>query len=233
MTRVDRMANLISQFAARRRAGRARRLAAMGTLLSRVNELRARRLAERPGSFNTLSLLRVENAEEVHSGFLAWLLDATESHGCGTLFADAFVGLCGLSPDLSDRYRVRTEFAGLESIIDVLVARDRDFLLFIENKVWSTEGVDQLAREYRDMSRLGDALRVPNDRRVAVFLTPAGLPPATAAGTPWRTLSYRDLAVAFTPLLAQVTIPKTRLIIEDWLNIIGSWTGVVADVDLQ
>jgi hypothetical protein len=233
MTNLDRMIGLISQFAARRAASRARRLAAMGTLLSQVNDLRARRIAERPGSFNTLSLLRVEDAEEVHSGFLAWLLDATESHGCGTLFMETFAGLCGLSVDLSDRYRVRTEFSGLESIIDVFVARDRDFLLFIENKVWSTEGIDQLAREYRDMCRRGDSLRVPVGRRIAIFLTPAGLLPTTAAGTPWRTLSYRDLAAAFTPLLPQVTIPKTRLVIEDWLSIIGSWTGVVPDVDVQ
>lgn len=233
MTKLDQMANLISQFADRRMASRARRVAAMGTLLTQVNGLRARRIAERPGSFNTLSLLRVENAEEVHSGFLAWLLDANESHGCGALFAETLIGLICLSVDLRDRYRVRTEFAGLESIIDVLVARDRDFLLYIENKVWSTEGIDQLAREYRDMCRVGQALRVPESKRVAVFLTPAGLPPTTADGTPWRTLAYRDLAAAFTPLLPQVTIPKTRLVIEDWLSIIGSWTGVTPDVDLQ
>lgn len=233
MNTLDRMAGLISLFSGRRTASRARRLAAMGTLLSQVNDVRLRRIAERPGSFNTLSLLRVEDAEEVHSGFLAWLLDATESHGCGTLFGETFVRLIGLAVDLQDRYRVRTEFAGLESIIDVLVAREHDFLIYVENKVWSTEGIDQLAREYRDMSRLGGSLRVPDDRRVAVFLTPSGLSPTTAAGTPWRTLSYRGLAEAFAPLLPDVKIIKTRLFIEDWLSIIGSWTGVTPDVDLQ
>jgi|LSQX01.2.fsa_nt_gb hypothetical protein len=173
----------ISLSVGRRTASRARHLQTMGTLLSQVKYLRIRRIAERPSSFKTLSLLRVENAEEVHSGFFAWLLDPPESPGCGTLFAEALMRLIGMSVDLNRPYLDRTEFAGLESIVDVLVARD--FLLSIKNKVWSTKGIDQLAREYRDISRLGGSLRVPEDRMVAVFLTPAGLPPTTAAGTPW------------------------------------------------
>lgn len=48
------------------------------------------------------------------------------------------------------------------------------FLVFLENKVLSTEGPDQLGREFRDMQTLGNALRIPEGHRYAVFLTAMG-----------------------------------------------------------
>jgi hypothetical protein len=203
MTKLERMDDLISDFASRRAATRIRRLEAVDRLLSDFVDHRKRRRFKGAGSFNVLSLFRVEEAEQIHSGFLAWLLDADEAHGCGPLFMETLARLCGLPVDLRAGYYVRTEFSFHESIVDIMVARPGDFLMYIENKVWSPEGRDQLAREHRDMRRVGDSQHVPPDRQVGVFLTPAGLPPSTAGGTAWHTLSYADLAAAFAEVMPQ------------------------------
>lgn len=231
MTKLDRMDDLISHFAARRAATRARRLDAVGSLLAEFVDRRLSR-RDRAGSFNVLSLFRVADAEEVHSGFLAWLLDAHESHGCGPLFMETIARLCGLAIELSTGYHVRTEFSSHESIIDIMVFRHGDFLMYIENKVWSPEGRDQLGREHWDMRRVGHALHVPPDRQVGVFLTPAGQPPTTADGTPWHVLSYPRLATAFVDLLPHVQDEKTRLILADWLKTVTGWTGGMLDADV-
>lgn len=232
MTKLERMDDIISDFASRRAATRTRRLAAAATLLSDFSDLRDRRRDERAGTFNTLSLFRVQEAEEVHSGFLAWLLDPTEGHGCGPLFMATMARLCGVAVDLDASYHVRTEFSVHESIIDIMIARHGDFLMYVENKIWSSEGRDQLAREHRDMRRVGHSLHVPHERQVGVFLTPAGLPPSTAGATAWQTLSYADLAASFTEVMPQVHDVKTRLILADWVKTVTSWTGVMTDVDV-
>ena len=127
----------------------------------------------RPTSFNTLAVLRVGADEVVHSGVLAWLLDATAGHGQGPLFlnllADALRLPIALGP--RDRYLVRREFSGLESIIDVCVCRPHDFLICVENKIWAGEGPESANRELWDMERTGRCT-----------LGPAGLCPR-GAGT--------------------------------------------------
>lgn len=97
------------------------------------------------------------------------------------------------------------------------------FILYIENKVFASEGDEQIDREYQDMQRLGEALRVPKDRRFAVFLTPEGRPPMSGDVSMWRSVSYVDLADALRTVLQELPDGKVRSFVEDWTEIVREW----------
>ena len=176
----DTMRSFIAAFRALRDQRRADRLASMEDFLSTFEQAH-RRIWRTKVDFNLFSLLGIQTDEVRHSALLAWLLDPESGHGQGTLFMRLFTELC--SVDLPDtafhRYTVRTEFAGEESIIDVMVSAHAEFIIYVENKVLAAEGPDQVDREFRDLRRLGAALSVPRRHQYAVFLTPDGRRPGT------------------------------------------------------
>ena len=55
------------------------------------------------------------------------------------------------------------------------------------------------------MRRLGQALRVPQDRQFAVFLTPDGRSPTSSDSTRWQTVSYGAIYAEFSRLLPSHT----------------------------
>ncbi|MFO7945873.1 MAG: PD-(D/E)XK nuclease family protein [Armatimonadota bacterium] len=178
---------------------------------------------ERPepaADFNVFPLLRVKNNEVIHSRFLSWLFDCRESHGQQHLFAEAFLKRCGLSPEEETlrRYSVRAEFSQRESVIDIVMYRQWDFIVYVENKINAGEQSDQLAREYRDMRRFGRVLHVPDDRQIAVFLTPTGRDPVSDDPARWLCLSYPQLADILRPTLEDISDPRARFIVRDWLK---------------
>lgn len=178
---------------------------------------------ERPApavDFNVFPLLRVKNDEVIHSRFLSWLFDPRESHGQQHLFTEAFLKRCGLSPEEETLrgYKVRAEFSQLESIIDIVIYRQWDFIVYIENKINAGEQSDQLAREYRDLRRFGRILHVPDDRQIAVFLTPTGREPVSDDPARWLCLSYPKLADILRSTLDNISDPRARFIVRDWLK---------------
>jgi hypothetical protein len=50
---------------------------------------------------NIFCFLSNANYEIRHSNFLAWLLDANETHNCGTLFSSVIIPI--LSPDIKNK----------------------------------------------------------------------------------------------------------------------------------
>lgn len=178
---------------------------------------------ERPGpavDFNVFPLLRVKNDEVIHSRFLSWLFDCRETHGQQHLFAEAFLKRCGLPPEEETLrgYKVRAEFSQRESVIDIVIYRQWDFIVYIENKINAGEQSDQLAREYRDMQRFGRILHVSDDRQIAVFLTPSGREPVTDDPARWLCLSYPQLADILRSTLQDISDPRARFIVQDWLK---------------
>lgn len=171
---------------------------------------------------NVFRVINMGNDEVMHSSFLAWLLDANANHQQGTLFFNTFLKLCkiDLPLDILTGYSVRTEITGPESIIDILVYKKHDFLIYVENKVDSAEGIEQCNREFRDMHHRGKRLNIPLKRRYAVFLTPYGRDPVTGNRNDWRTLSYYDLRLSYKQLIPQITLDKVKYILEDWMEII-------------
>lgn len=154
---------------------------------------------------------------------LAWLLDPRGDHNQGSLFLCEFAAVIGLDVDPTHRCRGQRERVGTESIIDIMVWWEGDFLIFIENKVWSPEGEDQIDREFRDLRRAGVVLGVPEKRQFAVFLTPSGRTPTSGDPSKWISISYGTLAERFRALLPEVTDVKVGLVLDDWLKTVSDW----------
>jgi len=231
--RLEAMRRFVSEFAEVHRAAHplparrplAERLAAMGDAVAAFETLQERLRSERPGDFSILSMLRVQDNELIHSRLLAWLLNPRGDHNQGARFTAAFASLMGLetTPESLRRCRIRTEVTGPEAIIDVMVWRAGDFVIFIENKVWSAEGEEQGDREYRDMRHAAWAMGVPVDRQFAVFLTPSGRRPVSGDPSPWVCVSYGEVADSLRAVLPDITDPKVRMVVEDWLQLISDW----------
>ncbi len=225
---IGKIEAFINSFRVLRVGKQKQRLEEMNVFLSMFEEVRNRLLQHKYIDFNVFSLLGIETDEVRHSKFLAWLLDSTSDHGQGNLFFRSFVELCGLtvSPDGLERYYVRTEFSGLESIVDVMMCRRGEFLIYLENKVFAQESRDQIAREFRDMCRLGSALRVPREQMIAVFLTPDGKSPTSGDATHWKTLSYNQIAREFKKLLPNITAAKVKFMLTDWIETVSAFGGI-------
>ncbi len=177
--------------------------------------------------FNTFSLLDVGTDEVRHSAFLAWLLDADAGHAQGDLFIKAFLATCRPAIDLvlPAHYHVQTEFAGVESIVDIVVYQAGTFLLYIENKTVSPAMPDQHDREFRDMRRLGETLGVPPDAQYAIFLTPREHRVYGDSASHWHRVAYRELAATLDELAPTVAETKTRHIVQDWLDTLTDFAG--------
>lgn len=193
-------------------------------------QLRPMFRAQKTDQFNVFRILGIASDEMRHSRILAWLLEAESEHGQSSEFLKAFAALCGIalnSHDLLD-YTVVTELAVLESIIDIAVYKPGSFLIYIENKVFAVEGNQQLLREFSDLRRLGAAMRVPETRQYAIFLTPTGREPVSAGPSQWISISYGQISAVFRSVVSKIEGAKTRWLIQDWLAIIESW-GVTID----
>ena len=221
------MARFVGAFRARMSHRTATRLDAMATFIDAFDRRRREGFASGDSAFNLFSVLGLDSDEVKHSKVLAWLLEATAEHGAGDAFARAFLAAAAieLPTDALRRYRVATEYVVLEARTDIVLCRRGNFAIYIENKVYAAEGADQVDREYRDMVRLGSALRVPSDRLFAVFLTPDGRLPTSGDATRWRPLAYSSLHHAFSEILPRVPSDKARLVVQDWLEAITRFGG--------
>jgi len=227
LSKTEKMSLFIRDFEALRSAKRAERLERMSAFLVTFGETHWRLRSERVADFNIFSLLKVQRDEVRHSRFLAWLLDAGAGHGQGSRFLEVLLELCGLDipSEVLCWYHVRTEFSGSESTIDIAVYRRGEFLIYLENKVFSPEGLSQIDREFHDMRRRGLVLRIPEERQSAVFLTPTGRRPTSGDATHWHTISYDQIAAGFSKLLPSITSAKVRTVLSDWIDTISTFGG--------
>jgi len=209
------------EFRAFRAGARARRLARIGDFLRTFEEVQQEAVGFGLTDFNIFSLLGVETDEVRHTRILAWLLDARAEHRAGNVFLKALVDLCGLGlpAEVLERYKVRREFWVAESRVDVVVYRQREFVIYLENKVYAEEGPAQVERELGDMNRWGEALRVPEGRRFGIFLTPEGRRPRSGDAKAWKVVSYKEVARRFEELVERVKTEKGRLLLRDWIEI--------------
>lgn len=169
-------------------------------------------------NFNPLHLLNLEFEELTHSKILAWLFDPYGTHNQGDLFFRHFISYFGFNVEY-DRwnYKVRREYSGSESIIDILVY-GKDFIFYIENKTLSPEGYDQTNREFRDLMRLAKALGIKKNI-FPIFLNPSGAKPENEN---WIPISYHSLSQALEKSLDAIQSDYVRLFIRSWLSILKS-----------
>ena len=218
---IAKLETFFGEFQAFRAGARARRLARIGDFLCTFEEVQRRAVGSGLADFNVFSLLGIETDEVRHTRVLAWLLDARAEHGAGNVFLKTLVDLCGLGlpVEVLEQYKVRREFWVAESRVDVAVYRWGEFVIYLENKVYAAEGPAQVEREFGDMNRWGEALRVTEGRRFGIFLTPEGREPRSGDARAWRAVSYEEVARRFEELVVRVKTEKGRLLLRDWIEV--------------
>lgn len=132
---------------------------------------------------NMFSILQITKTEIRHSNFLAWLLSPKESHNLGSLFTKWFLREILSSDIINWANEFSIDSIDLNKVkifrewkhIDILIVHD-DFVIAIENKVYSSEHSNQLKR-YKD--KIIEAF--PKKDKGFVFLTPDGVNPKDEA----------------------------------------------------
>ena len=124
---------------------------------------------------NIFKILRVTNAEIRHSNFLSWLLDPNENHNLKEVVLNKFLQEIINSSDSFDE-SVTIEDIGIENVeirrewenIDLLIILD-EYVLCIENKIFSGEHSDQLTR-YKNIVETNFS----DKTQIYVYLNPFG-----------------------------------------------------------
>ncbi len=213
--RLVSMRDLLDKFRLLNNSQRKERLKKMHDFLCSVSSK-----PFRTEGFNTLDVCKVAYDERRHSAILAWLLDAAASHRQGSVFFRAFLRSIDIPEAIANsRYRVKTEHSEHESRIDIAVYSDSNFLVYIENKILAGEGDRQIEREFRDLRRFAKRIRVAEKHQYPVFLTIDGKLPTRDYDSSWRTISYRDLARAFSEVLPVITNTKLHDFLKDWIEL--------------
>ena len=226
-SRLQSIRSLFAEWEVLLSAQREARVGRMEAFLSDFEAARCRFRREQ-GDFNFFRLLGVETDEVSHSAFLAWLFDPTAAHGQGNSFLQALLDGAwpGVRLQLSDSYRVQTELSGKESIIDIAAYRAGTFIVYVENKTVSPDTPGQHDREIQDLRRLGLTLKVPEERQYPVYLTPYGRRARGEYRELWHKVSYRDLSLAFSRRLPEISDERTSLLLDDWLDTTRRFGGV-------
>ena len=222
--RLNDVKALLDIFALRHQDSRQKRLIKAEKFISDFKSLRRSLINVRDPELNVFDILGFGNNEVELSSMLAWLMDEHESHYHGNLFLKTFVNLLALPlhTEMLSEYRVLTEHGGKEAIIDIMVYKKPDFLLYIENKVLSAEGDDQTPREFRDMRRIGLSLGIPESRQFAIFLTPDGRPPKDQDH--WHSLSLNVLSGAYVKIGEHIRSPKLNFLLGDLHETTTRWS---------
>ena len=140
--------------------------------------------------FNVFDTLHIAHDEIRHSMMLEWLLDhrieRAGTHAQGKLGFRFFLRKAGLNMDYAKAdYFVSREVKGDSSRVDVEIAAIGQFIIHLENKIFSEEGMneagkpDQTVREWEDLQRRARHLGVKPDCVHGFFVTPSGDTPSS------------------------------------------------------
>ena len=175
---------------------------------------------------NVFEALGITSAEIRHSNMIAWLMRPDDSHGLGGRVLSALIEHAGgIAPEGMDDFRVMRE----SDNIDILAASAKSRLtLAMENKVWSGEHDDQLAR-YREAVEC----RYPDYVRLYLFLSPHGTPPEGEDDrNAWVPIDYRALIGFVEGAMGSCEISgKARMLIGDYVDSVRR--HIVGDESLQ
>lgn len=187
--------------------------------------------------FNVLDVLQVSGDELRYSMILAWLLDRDMTrfgtHAQGNLGFRLFLSEVGLPEDYAAAaYRVRREVASSESRMDLEIAARGAFVIHIENKIWSGEGIEQTNREWRDLQKRALMLGIRSpDAMHALFLTPDGSGPRNAN---FRPVSWRQIGRALDKFADRARPHQVRLFAIHCARVLSrNITGEAADKEMD
>ncbi|MCX6923369.1 MAG: PD-(D/E)XK nuclease family protein, partial [Verrucomicrobia bacterium] len=144
------------------------------------------------GEFTVFNVLGTADYEIRHSNVLSWLLDRGGSHRQESAFLELLWQIIKAEnslPNLSFRdYSVTREGANENERFDIFIkAKNLDWVIVIENKLFSPERDNQLNDYFKDIE--GSYAKVPN--RLYFYLTPEGDAPAKEEDSQnWIAISY-------------------------------------------
>ncbi|MDE3738567.1 PD-(D/E)XK nuclease family protein [Pseudomonas resinovorans] len=122
----------------------------MDDFLQTVALLRAKH--HRPAGFNLFSVLRSSSDEvNLHSRFLAFLLNPKASHNCGAELLQHFLSTMEIEGFDVTNATVQTEYQN----IDVLIRNPAGQAIIIENKIYAGDQPEQLVRYHQCMVNEG------------------------------------------------------------------------------
>lgn len=152
-------------------------------------------LEKRISRFNVFEAIGMIRQEIKHSNFIQFLLSPSEKHQLGDLFLRKFLlralrdsedlGLDALEVAVSDfsDAEVRREWKNIDLLVYSPI---NHFVCIIENKIDSSEGLDQLNRYDSIVQQ-----EFLDCHKVFIFLTKAGM---SASSSKWLSLSYSSIA---------------------------------------
>lgn len=163
--------------------------------------------------FVILDVLQLTFNEVRHSMLLAWLLDhnmtRSGTHAQGTLGFRLFLKRLKLPETYADfGYSVRREVVGEEARIDLEISSQCRFLIHIEVKIGAGEGEKQTLREWNDLLRRAESLKVAREHVMAFFLTPLGVP---ASNELFRPISWDEIADTLDEFSLHAMAPDVKL----------------------
>lgn len=176
---------------------------------------------------NFFSILKLENREIRHSNFLGWLLDPNGSHHLGDIFLRWFLkdvfssGKCrSIDEFIIDGYNLSDLKVYREwSNIDILLV-SRDFVVVIENKIFSKEHSNQLTR-YRSIINSN----YPNHEKIFVYITPNGDEPENEEDLlTYCIYSYDEIRKNINTILdiySSSISDRSKIYLEDYITILG------------
>ncbi len=174
--------------------------------------------------FNLFTILRREHDEEnLHSRFLAELLDPNGTHGCKSQFLERFLQLLDMKdPDVGGA-RVLREHKN----IDILIRINRHAVV-IENKIFAYDQNKQLERYYEAIHAEG---RDENDITLCYLTLDGRAPSANSRGNrpenKIECLSYSDHILPWLRECGRVAahLPAVRESIFQYENLVKKLTG--------
>lgn len=171
--------------------------------------------------------------EKYHSNFIGYLLDKDGSHDFGDFFLRLFLSKLldkvDLLPDPSSLILEREKQTTEGRFFDIALESRKDWLIFIENKIWSAEQIEQMS-DYLVFAE------TYYSRYVGVYLTLNGTPPAV---TDWKTnrgclvcVSYGNIIDWLQDCLKDTTLAEhvhVRSAIEQYVTVIKNLLKMVND----
>jgi hypothetical protein len=189
-------------------------------------------------NFNAFETLGIVNTEIRHSNVLAWLLSPKENHGLGDLvlkkfiqtvyhqFKDACKDISLYDISLMDyhNFHIRREWRN----IDILAISEEDqFVLIIENKIWSRESKNQLNKYFKIVNE-----EYPTYRKMFIFLTPYGDEASDREN--WISIDYNiilDVIEKSIKFKQNTLTSSVQFFIEQYVEVLRRY--IVGDAELE
>ena len=121
--------------------------------------------------------------EKYHTNFIAYLLNPKQSHDCDTLFLEKFLRLIGKDHEINRKHYDVVVSINKQTtegrFIDIVVEYKNEWILFIENKVYSEESENQL-QDYYDFcfDKINGKHEIKDKKPIGIFLTLSGYEPS-------------------------------------------------------